>query len=121
MSVAAEYLNDIAARFHQFKAQADQAIAQVGDEDLFRVLDPESNSIAILMRHLAGNMRSRWTDFLTTDAEKPNRHRDQEFEAPPVRTRAALTADWESGWSRLFNELATFTEADLARTVRTRY
>jgi Protein of unknown function (DUF1572) len=121
MSIASEYLKDMADRFHQYKTQADQAIAQVSDEDLFRVLDPESNSIAVLMRHLAGNMRSRWVAFLTTDGEKPDRRRDQEFEAPPVRTRAALTADWESGWTRLFDELATFTSADLERTVTARH
>ena len=121
MSIATDYLHDIAGRFRQFKTQADQAIAQAADEDLFRVLDPDSNSIAILMRHLAGNMRSRWVGFLTTDGEKPDRRRDQEFEAPPVPTRAALLEDWESGWACLFTELATFTPADLERTVTARH
>jgi len=121
MSVSTEYLKDVTARFHQFKTQADQAIAQVNDADLFRQLDPEANSIAILMRHLGGNMRSRWTAFLTTDGEKPDRHRDQEFEAPPVHTRAAVVEDWESGWACLFKELATFAPADLERTVTARH
>lgn len=121
MSIATEYLKDIAGRFHQYKTQADQAIAQVSDADLFQALDPESNSIAVLMRHLAGNMRSRWIAFLTTDGEKPDRRRDQEFEAPPVPTRAAVSADWASGWTCLFDELAKFTPADLERTVTARH
>jgi hypothetical protein len=121
MSISTEYLRDVTARFHLFKTQADQAIAQVSDEDLFRQLDPEANSIAILMRHLGGNMRSRWVGFLTTDGEKPDRHRDQEFEAPPVHTRAAVAQDWEAGWACLFKELATFTPADLERTVTARH
>ena len=120
-SQSSEYLRDMAARFQQYKTQADQAIAQVSDDDLFHRIDPEANSLAILMRHLAGNMRSRWTAFLTTDGEKPNRHRDQEFEEPPVRTRAAVVEDWESGWACLFRELATFKEVDLMRPVTARH
>jgi hypothetical protein len=121
MSIATEYLSDMAGRFRQYKTQADQAIGQVSDEALFQLLDPEANSIAMLMRHLGGNMRSRWVAFLTTDGEKPDRHRDQEFDAPPVRTHAAVVEDWESGWACLFKELATLTPADLDRTVTARH
>ena len=77
---------------------------QVSDEQLFAVLDPEANSIAIIVKHMTGNMRSRWTDFLTTDGEKPNRDRDTEFVDPPA-TRESLMADWENGWSCLFRAL----------------
>jgi len=121
MSIGQEYLKDAGDRFHQYKEQADKAIAQVGDDDLFRTLDGEANSIAILMRHLAGNMRSRWEQFMTTDGEKPTRHRDQEFEMPAGTTRAALLADWESGWTQLFSELKMLTPDDLEKTVYTRH
>jgi len=121
MSTGQEYLKDVAERFHQFKDQADRAIAQASDDDLFRTLDPESNSIAVLMRHLAGNMRSRWVQFLTSDGEKPDRHRDQEFQIPAETTPEALHADWESGWKCLFDELSTLTPADLEKTVLTRH
>jgi len=94
-------------------------MAQCPDEGLFIALDPESNSIAIIVKHLAGNMRSRWQDFLTTDGEKPDRHRDTEFETPPA-TRAELMEMWERGWKYLFDALEPLTEADLARTVTIR-
>ncbi len=91
-------------------------MAQAPDEALFATLDAESNSIAIIVKHMAGGMRSRWTDFLTTDGEKPNRNRDSEFEAPP-KTRAEILALWEAGWQVVFNALAPLADADLARTV----
>jgi hypothetical protein len=91
----------------------------VTDADLFTVLDCEANSIAIVVKHMTGNMRSRWTDFLTTDGEKPNRNRDSEFVDPPA-TRAALLAEWEDGWSRLFGTLESLSEADLGRTITIR-
>jgi hypothetical protein len=121
MSTGSEYLRDLTQRFADQKALADRAIAQVGDDALWAVLDPESNSIGVLMRHLAGNMRSRWRDFLTTDGEKPDRQRDREFEPPADRSRAALLADWESGWALLFAELARLTPADLDRSVTARH
>jgi uncharacterized damage-inducible protein DinB len=89
---------------------------QAPDEALFATLDAESNSIAIIVKHLAGNMRSRWTDFLTTDGEKPDRNRDTEFESPP-KTRAELMALWEAGWKHVFDALALLTDADLNRTI----
>lgn len=121
MSTADDYLSDVASRFRDLKTLADRAIAQAPDEGLFQSLDAASNSIAVLMQHLAGNMRSRWRDFLTTDGEKPDRHRDREFDAPPESTRAAVVADWESGWACLFDELGRVTPADLARTVTVRH
>ncbi|HEV2463785.1 MAG TPA: DUF1572 domain-containing protein [Acidobacteriaceae bacterium] len=113
------YIEDARAIFRQSKKLADGAIAQVADSDLTRTLDPEMNSIAIVMKHMAGNMLSRWTDFLTTDGEKPTRHRDSEFEDPPA-SRAELLAMWERGWAALFGALDPLTDADLGRTITIR-
>jgi len=113
------YLKDSLAIFRQYKTQAERAIEQATDEELFTQLDSEANSIAIIVKHMAGNMRSRWTDFLTTDGEKPDRNRDSEFEEPPA-TRAALLALWEDGWKRVFDALEPLTDADLGRTVMIR-
>jgi hypothetical protein len=96
----------------KIKKLADKSIAQISDEQLWTKLDPEANSIAVLMRHLAGNMRSRWTDFLTSDGEKPDRNRDYEFEEPPM-TRGELMSEWEDGWRRVFDALTPLTDADL--------
>lgn len=121
MSTGSEYLRDALQRFTDAKAGADRAIAQLPDDALWVRLDPESNSVGLLMRHLAGNMRSRWRDFLTTDGEKPDRHRDREFVEPADRSRAAILADWESGWAQLFSELTMLTPEDLDRTTRARH
>lgn len=96
---------------------AERAMAQVSDEQLTATLDPESNSIALIVKHLAGNMRSRWIDFLTTDGEKPDRNRDSEFEQPPA-TRAELMQRWESGWRHVFNAIEPLRESDLTRIVQ---
>jgi uncharacterized damage-inducible protein DinB len=108
-------LNDSVDLLRFYKRLGDRAMAQASDEALFATIDSESNSIAIIVKHLAGNMRSRWTDFLTSDGEKPDRDRDSEFEAPP-KTRAELLALWESGWQLAFDALAPLTDADLSRT-----
>jgi hypothetical protein len=113
------YVKDSLAIFRQYKRFADRAIEQLSDDQLYATLDPESNSIAIIMKHIAGNMRSRWRDFLTSDGEKPDRNRDTEFEAPPA-TRAELLAMWEEGWRLLFAALEPLGDADLARTVMIR-
>ncbi len=113
------YLEDSLAVLRYYKKLAERAMEQVADEQLFTVLDDEANSIAIIVKHITGNMRSRWTDFLTTDGEKPDRNRDSEFVDPPA-TREALMAEWEDGWARLFAALEPLTEADLARTVTIR-
>jgi hypothetical protein len=110
------YLAESLAVFRQHKLLGERALEQVNDEQLTRSLDPESNSIAIIVKHMAGNMRSRWTDFLNTDGEKPERHRDSEFEDPPV-TRASLMLLWESGWECVFRALGPLDDADLTRTV----
>lgn len=113
------YLEDSLALFRYYKKLADGAMEQMSDQDLFALLDDEANSIAIIVKHMAGNMRSRWTDFLTTDGEKPNRERDTEFVDPPT-TRAELMALWESGWACLFGALEPLTDADMERTVTIR-
>jgi uncharacterized protein DUF1572 len=110
------FLKDAISLFHQSKGLGDRAIAQAPDDSLAAALDPGSNSIATIVKHLSGNMRSRWTDFLNSDGEKPTRNRDGEFEAPP-QTRAEVMALWESGWKCAFDTLATLTDEDLARTV----
>lgn len=113
------HVKDSASVFHYYKKLGERAIAQAPDNALFTILDPESNSIAIIVKHLAGNMRSRWTDFLTTDGEKPDRNRETEFESPPP-TRSDLMALWETGWNYLFTALDSLTDADLIRTVTIR-
>jgi uncharacterized protein DUF1572 len=112
-------LDVVRDELQKVKQLADKSIAQVDDQQLWTTLDSEANSIAILMRHMAGNMRSRWTDFLISDGEKPDRHRDQEFEAPPA-TRGALLKLWEEGWNCLFSALEPLSDADLHRTVAIR-
>jgi len=123
-ALAAHFLADARETFAKYKKTAEGALAQMSDEMLFTVPadDPESNSAAVVVRHLAGNMRSRWTDFLTADGEKPNRDRDREFEAyePAQATRAAVLADWEQGWRVLFGALDGLRPEDLGRTVRIR-
>jgi hypothetical protein len=114
---AALYLKDVTEQFRKLKELADRAVSQVRDEDLMAALDAESNSLAVLLQHLGGNLRSRWTDFLTTDGEKPDRDRDAEFETGPGVDRATLLARWEEGWESLFASLAELGEEDLARTV----
>jgi Protein of unknown function (DUF1572) len=109
-------LDVVRDELHKIKKLADKAIAQLDDDQLWVTLDPEANSVAILIRHMAGNMRSRWTDFLTTDGEKPDRHRDQEF-LNDRRDRAALLAEWEDGWQRLFAAIDPLTDADLQEVV----
>jgi uncharacterized damage-inducible protein DinB len=113
------YLQDSIGLLHYYKKLGDRAMAQCPDEALFITLDAESNSIAIIVKHMSGNMRSRWLDFLTTDGEKPDRNRDTEFETPP-QTRAQLLEMWERGWKYVFDALEPLAEADLTRTVTIR-
>jgi uncharacterized damage-inducible protein DinB len=113
------YLEDSLTLFRYYKNLAERAMAQVTDEELVAVLDDEMNSIAVIVKHMAGNMRSRWTDFLTSDGEKPDRQRDTEFVDPPP-TREALLALWEEGWQCLLRTLEALSEQDLQRTVTIR-
>lgn len=113
------YLEDSLTLFRYYKNLSERAMAQVTDEQLLEVLDGEMNSIALIVKHMAGNMRSRWTDFLTTDGEKPDRDRDSEFMEPPSTRQAAL-AVWEEGWQCLFRALGPLSDADLQKTVTIR-
>jgi hypothetical protein len=113
------YVEDSLTLFRYYKGLAERAMEQVRDEDLFATLDNESNSIAVIVKHMAGNMTSRWTDFLTTDGEKPNRNRDSEFVDPPT-DRKSLLAMWEQGWVCVFQALEPLTDEDLGRTVMIR-
>jgi len=114
------YLADAIRQFQQLRQLADRALAQVDDAGFFATIGPESNSLAVLVAHLAGNMRSRWTDFLTTDGEKPDRQRDAEFDLPPTVTRPDLERLWDEGWACLFGALRALGPGDLARTVTIR-
>ena len=120
MPAADAYLDDVRLQFRKLKKLAEDALAQVKDEELNVTLDAESNSLAVIMKHMAGNLRSRFTDFLTTDGEKPDRNRDGEFEIDGNPGRAATFGDWESGWTRLFETLNALTPADLLKDVHVR-
>jgi uncharacterized damage-inducible protein DinB len=119
LRLSTSYVEDSIGVFQYYKTLAERAIEQLSDQQLVAVLDEDMNSIAVIVKHLAGNMRSRWTDFLTTDGEKPDRSRDAEFSDPP-RNRADLLALWEDGWQRLLGTLASLTDADLVRTIAIR-
>jgi uncharacterized damage-inducible protein DinB len=113
------YVKDSTDLFRYYKTLAERAMAQCPDEDLFAAVDGESNSIAIIAKHMAGNMRSRWRDFLTTDGEKPDRNRDTEFEDAP-KTRKELMEMWERGWKYVFDAMGSLSDADLTKTVTIR-
>jgi hypothetical protein len=116
----ASYLEEAVREFRRLKETADKAMAQTRPQDLFATLGAEENSIAVIVKHLSGNMRSRWTDFLGSDGEKPDRNRDGEFETAAADTREALLARWEDGWRILFGTLASLKEEDLDRSVTIR-
>ncbi len=113
------YAEDSLSLFRHYKRLGEGAMEQVTDEQLLAVLDPEMNSIAQIVKHMAGNMRSRWTNFLTTDGEKADRNRDGEFVTPSA-TRQALMSEWESGWNLLFSSLQSLSASDIDRTVTIR-
>lgn len=115
-----EYLADVIARFRELERRANGALAQVSDDQLFTILGEESNSIAHLMKHLAGNMRSRWTDFLDSDGEKTDRNRDSEFENADTDTPAAVKARFDEGWQILYGALEPLTARDLERIITIR-
>jgi uncharacterized damage-inducible protein DinB len=119
MAVTASYLENSTSLFRYYKSLAENAIAQVSDAQLATVLDPQMNSIAVILNHMAGNMRSRWTDFLTTDGEKPFRDKKREFANAPA-SREELMKLWEEGWECAFATLEALTDADLARTITIR-
>jgi uncharacterized damage-inducible protein DinB len=113
------YLEDSLAVFRYYKTLSEKAMGQVSDEQLVAVLDGEMNSIAQIVKHMAGNMRSRWTDFLTTDGEKPDRNRDSEFADPPA-TRQELMCLWEQGWQCVFTAIEPLSEQDMDKTITIR-
>ena len=115
--IGSAYLSDVLRNFRSYKKLAEEALAQTSDEDVFCLIDPDANSIAILIKHMAGNMRSRWTDFLTTDGEKPDRHRDGEFEIDPGTARAEVMKWWEEGWECVFRAITPLKPDDLERKV----
>jgi hypothetical protein len=116
-ATAAAYLDEARRAFRGYKRLAEGAFAQLNDEDFFYAPDGESNSIAILIKHISGNLRSRWTDFLTTDGEKPTRNRDQEFVLENKVSREELMRWWEGGMNAVFHALEELTPADFSRTV----
>jgi hypothetical protein len=119
LAFTTSYLEDSLAVLRYYKTLAERAMEQVTDEQLYAVPDEELNSIAVVVKHMAGNMRSRWRDFLTSDGEKPDRDRDSEFVDPPP-TRAALMNLWEDGWRYVFTALEPLSEGDMSRTVTIR-
>jgi hypothetical protein len=120
LDLAAHYIEEAHRQMRGHKRLAEGAMAQLKDQELFVTLDPESNSVAVIVKHMAGNMRSRFTDFLTTDGEKPDRYRDQEFDLNPATTRADLTKWWDEGWARVFAAIDGLKPEDVMRTVTIR-
>ena len=118
--LATHYLEEIKRQFRGHKRMGEAAMAQLEDKDFFATLDPESNSIAALVKHIAGNARSRFTDFLTSDGEKPDRFRDREFEISDKTTRDEILRWWEQGWAIVFSTVDSLTPADVERTVTIR-
>jgi len=116
----AHYLEEARRQMRGQKRMGEGAMAQLGDDEFFLTLDPESNSVAILVKHLAGNMRSRFTDFLMSDGEKPDRFRDREFEVSGTTTRAEVMRWWEEGWSCVLGAIETLKPEDVSRTVTIR-
>lgn len=117
---AGPYFDEVRRNFRGYKRMADAALAQLTDANFFHALDPESNSAALIVKHLSGNLRSRWTDFLTTDGEKPDRNRDDEFIQEQSLTRHELLRRWDEGFQILFNTIESLTAEDLFRTVTIR-
>jgi hypothetical protein len=120
-ALATHYLEEVRRQFRGHKRLGEGALTQLTDEQFFVTLDPESNSAAIVVKHLAGNMRSRFTDFLTRDGEKPDRHRDQEFELTAGTSRADVMRWWEQGWACVFSALESLKPDDVMRTVYIRH
>ena len=114
------YLDDSLFQLRKLKTQADKAMAQVDDSQFFALIDAGANSIALIVKHMIGNMRSRWTDFLTSDGEKPDRHRDSEFEIESTDTREAMLSRWEAAWELLFRTVGALQPDDLGKTITIR-
>ena len=120
IDLATQYLDEARRQMRGYKRMGEGAMTQLRDDDFFLTLDPESNSVAILVKHLAGNMRSRFTDFLTSDGEKPDRFRDQEFEVSGATTRRDAMRWWEQGWACVLGAIDALKPEDVMRTVTIR-
>jgi Protein of unknown function (DUF1572) len=118
--LAAHYLDEARRQMRGYKRMGEGAMAQLGDDEFFLSLDPEANSVAILVKHLAGNMRSRFTDFLTSDGEKPDRFRDREFDVSGATTRADVMRWWEEGWACVLGAIDALKPEDVTRTITIR-
>ena len=118
--LASHYLEEIKRQLRGYKRMGEAAMAQLEDQDFLVALDPESNSVAALVKHIAGNARSRFTDFLTSDGEKPDRFRDQEFELSEKTSREEVLCWWEQAWAHIFSTLDALTPEDVQRTVTIR-
>ena len=116
-TLAKHYLEDAVLNFRGYKKLAEKAFEQANDEEFFRAIDEEANSIAVIVKHMVGNMLSRWTDFLTSDGEKPDRNRDMEFVITAETTRVEMIAEWERGWNCVFNAVESLQPEDLMKTV----
>jgi hypothetical protein len=119
-AVGSRYLADQVRTFRNYKALGDGALSQVSDADLHTLVDPDANSIAVIVKHLAGNLRSRFTDFLVSDGEKPDRDRDAEFEMPERASRDEIVGWWDAAWAIALASLESLTPDDLERTVTIR-
>jgi hypothetical protein len=119
-AIIQNYFEDSVSALKAYKKMADKALAQIKDEEFFVTLDEESNSVAVIMKHMAGNMFSRWTDFLTTDGEKPDRNRDMEFVIEAKTTKDDVINYWERGWARVFEALEPLKLEDFEKTVAIR-
>jgi len=120
MTIIENYKADTLQSFRNYKKLAERALEQVSDDDFFRQIDPESNSVATIVKHIAGNLHSRWRDFLTTDGEKPDRCRDGEFIAFDNDSRESLMQFWETGWQTLFDAIEPISPTDFDKTVTIR-
>jgi len=118
--LASQYIEEARRQMRGYKRMGDGAMAQLRDDDFFLTLDPEANSVAILVKHLAGNMRSRFTDFLTSDGEKPDRFRDREFEVSGATTRDDVMRWWDEGWACVLSTIEALKPEDVVRTVTIR-
>jgi len=119
-ALAQHHLEDSIKSFRAYKKLAEKALDQLSEDEFFITLDEEANSIAVIMKHMAGNMLSRWTDFLTTDGEKPDRNRDMEFVIEPKAGKEDVLAYWEKGWQRVFDTVESLSSADLGKQVMIR-
>jgi hypothetical protein len=119
-AVGAAYLADVVRQYRLYKGYVDKALPRIADADLHTELDANSNSIAVIIKHVAGNLRSRFRDFLTADGEKPDRHRDTEFEMPERASRQDILAVWDEAWGILFGSIEALTPEDLGRTITIR-